>query len=287
MPRHDVSRRTAILVIGAVVLALGAVLAVVYRIESRRSPIATVPGLGRFVIRDPSDMIEATLLRGQPWEPWVVAAFRRHVTPGMHVADIGAFNGVHSVALANLVGERGRVYAFEPNPTAFDLLRKNVRLNHLEARVVAYPFAVSDTPSRVAIATVDVHNLGGTHVCTGEDRRAQARGCGGPARDEIQAIRIDDDIARWFPARVGFVKIDVEGYEDRVIAGARAWLKRDRPIIHIEILDDAARRAQAIPVTRAQVIHMIEALGYRLRGVQGLRQNEHEDLHNYIFEPAP
>jgi hypothetical protein len=70
----------------------------------------------------------ATYLFGG-FEPDTYAALRRLVRPGQTVVDIGANTGVHTLPMAALAGERGRVIAFEPTGPAFDRLRRNIALN--------------------------------------------------------------------------------------------------------------------------------------------------------------
>ena len=275
MTTETVSPKVARLVIGGVVVAAVAAVAGTWAIERQRDLIAVVPGLGSFVIRDASDVIQSKLFLGKPWEPNACAVFARYVTAGSSVADIGAYNGVHTVRFGNLVGPMGHVYAFEPNPASFDMLKANIALNGLEARVTAYPYGVAEKTTIARLFTAPVHNQGGTVVCSDDDVRERRRGCE-LAVHETPLVRIDDDVARWFPARVGFVKIDVEGFEDRVLNGARGWIARDRPLIWIEIWDDAKRSSEHMPMKSADVVALIHSLGYRTA--------IHSEW-DYLFEP--
>lgn len=245
---------------------------------SRRDVVAEVPGLGKFVIRDPADFIQRDLLLGKPWEPEVVPIFQKYISAGSSVADIGAYNGVHTVRFARLVGPKGHVYAFEPNPTSFDMLKVNVGLNNLSDRVVVYPYGLAEKASTVKLVTTDSHNQGATNACSEDDVREHRRDCEQASNVKTTLIRVDDDVARWFPTRVSFVKIDVEGYEDRVLAGAKAWLARDRPVIWIEIWPDPVRERYKMPLTAAETIALIQSLGYRLEGLM--------PPWNYLFVPG-
>jgi FkbM family methyltransferase len=283
--RRQVSRRAIMMTVLAALSVVAGVAITLYVIELRRPLVAEVPGLGKFFIRDPNDMVESLLLQGQPWEPWTVSTFQKYVKPGMHVVDFGAYNGVHSIALAKLVGEKGRVYSFEPNPISFNLFKRNIKLNGLDGRIIAYPFAVSDHASNAGLVADIEHNLGGALLCTAEDIQAKVKGCEVLAKSPIQTVRIDDAVERWFPERIDFAKIDIEGHEDRLLAGARAWIKRDRPIIHVEIWNDTWRRYRNLATTRDQVIAMIQELGYHIAGTEKSTQNGQEEIQNYIFAP--
>ncbi|MBI5210046.1 MAG: FkbM family methyltransferase [Elusimicrobia bacterium] len=252
----------------AAVLLLGAAAGLSVTRGRRKKPSSVVvrmPGLGDFVLRDHKDPIQAYLASGVTYDPESVAVFEAVVAAGMRVADIGAYNGVHSVRLANLVGPTGKVYAFEPNPPAYDMLAENIRLNALGDRVVAYRVGVSDKASSAhARVGDDPHNLGGTHMCTDEDVRTGRLSCARTQADALELVRIDDDPRRWFPERIDFVKVDIEGYEDRFLAGSRRWLAEDRPILYVEIWDDDKRAQERLPTSAQEVISRIEALGYTL-----------------------
>jgi FkbM family methyltransferase len=269
----------AALVVGGVVLAAALAVGVTWVVEKRRDLVAEVPGLGKFVIRDPGDVIQSHLLMGKPWEPESVAVFEKYVTAGMSVADIGAYNGVHTVRFAKLVGPTGHVYAFEPNPASFEMLSINLGLNGMNERVVASPVGLAEKAATARLFTAVVHNQGGTVVCSEPDIRDRRRGCDKAVNIETRMIRIDDDVQKWFPTRVGFAKIDVEGYEDRVLAGAKGWIARDRPLIWIEIWDDQKRALENMPKTSADTIALIQSLGYRAIGLI--------PPWDYLFAPVP
>jgi len=262
MDEKQVSPKVAAFVIGGVLVAALAAVAVTWFVERKRDLIAEVPGLGKFVIRDPKDIIQSRLLLGQPWEQPSVELFEQMIKPGMSVADFGAYNGVHSIRFARLVGPTGHVYAFEPNPRAFDMLTANISLNGLGDRIVTYPFGLAEQATSTKMATAEAHNLGGTVACSEQDIKEHRRECEQATADST-LVRIDDDARRWFPTHVDFLKIDVEGYEDRVIAGAKGWIAHDRPAIFIEIWDDRKRARENMTVKASDVVATIESLGYR------------------------
>jgi FkbM family methyltransferase len=276
MTKHLVFRKITILVLGVilVILAFGVLiklsprsprLAVNFGAEQSLQRYAEVPGLGRFVVRDPADFIQSRLLRGMPWEPYAIPVYEQHISAGMSVVDIGAYNGVHTIRFARLVGPAGHVYAFEPNPPAYEMLTENVRINGFEDRITCYPYGLADRASSARANRIDnPHNLGGTSICEDEDVRSGRLGCQ-DARDlKVQMVRIDDDIRFWIPTCAGFAKIDVEGNEDRVLAGARSWLATDRPVLCIEIWDDEKRRDEKLQTTSSDIVASIEKLGYTL-----------------------
>jgi FkbM family methyltransferase len=278
MSARPIRSPVVVAVLAATVVAAVAGIAWTWVSESRRDLVADVPGLGKFVIRDPADFIQGQLFQRKAWEPEVVPVFQKYIKAGSGVADIGAYNGVHTVRFANLVGPTGHVYAFEPNPSSFDMLKANIALNHLGDRVVTYPYGLAEKASTAKLVTTDSHNQGATNACSEDDVREHRRDCDQASHGETSMIRVDDDVAKWFPTRVSFVKIDVEGYENRVLSGAKAWLARDRPVIWIEIWPDPVRQKFKMALTVADTIALIQSLGYRLEFLM--------QPWNYLFVPT-
>ena len=127
---------------------------------------------------------------------------REHAPRGGTFVDVGANVGTYAVALAKHVGETGRVIAIEPHPVSSARLAFNARASQLNnlSLVVA---AAGDTEGELMIET-DGGNLGASHISeTGGTKVAAHR---------LLTILRDNRIER-----VDALKIDVEGYEDRVL----------------------------------------------------------------------
>lgn len=155
------------------------------------------------------------------------------VGPGDVVLDIGANVGLHTVALARRVGAQGRVYAFEPVAEMAERLSTNVALNGLDnVTLVRCALGNEEGPQTMKV-NVAGPGLEGTssladsiHVRRHPERYVDR---------EIAVRRLDDVMARMDPdARLGFVKIDTEGFETMVIEGGLEILKRDRPAMIVE-----------------------------------------------------
>ncbi len=167
------------------------------------------------------------------------------VRPADHVLDIGANIGFHSLGLARRVGPSGVVIAFEPQRYCFQLLCANVTANQL-AQVQCHRAAVGDTSGVCAIPLIDPaarHNSGATAVANAT--------LDGAKTETVPMIAIDD---LELP-RCDLVKIDTEGFEDRVLVGLRQTLARHLPVLYVEVHDsDKLRRATQI----------LKPLGYQL-----------------------
>ncbi len=136
--------------------------------------------------------------------------------PGDIVLDVGGCWGDTALYFASLVGDSGRVYTFEFDPESLQVLRSNLELNpELAARVVVVERALWDATGEVLSFT---QAGGSTTITSGHD-----------GRHSVEAITLDDFVAQEGLDRVSFVKMDVEGAELRVLAGARGSLQRFAP----------------------------------------------------------
>lgn len=169
------------------------------------------------------------------FEPSVTRSYRRLVSPGDVVLDIGANVGSHTLPLARAVGESGRVFAFEPTGWAFSKLQANLALNpDLAPRVTAEQvMLVSPGESTVPGAIYSSWPLAsGTQLHPVHRGRLMST-------DDARPVTLDDYLAGTGPAtgvdRVDFVKLDVDGSEPAVLAGGADTIARRRPGIMMEM----------------------------------------------------
>jgi FkbM family methyltransferase len=158
------------------------------------------------------------------WNPEEYDAFRRAVRPGQTVIEAGANVGAYSVLFGQWVGSGGRVFAFEPDPQAFDGLRQHLALNDLTSRVTVVPAAVTDgVEARVRFA------LGES---SGISRRVLASEPPAARLTDVDAVSIDQFCAR---ERItpDVIKVDVEGAELAVLRGARATIAAAGPSLQL------------------------------------------------------
>jgi len=158
------------------------------------------------------------------WEPKVSAVVRETVREGMTALDIGGHIGYYTLLLARYAGKNGRVYAFEPLPSNFELLEKNIWLNNLD-QVEALPFAVFSHPGKLTISAPDGDsNSGGASVVS----------VVGSRQIEVEATTIDS-FCKIRGIRPEFIKMDVEGAEYDVLQGAEETIRACRPKMLIEL----------------------------------------------------
>jgi FkbM family methyltransferase len=170
----------------------------------------------------------------------------RLVRPGMVAVDVGASTGTFSMRMLQLVGHTGHVYAIEPHPCYEQSLALIRRHN---PHFTYFLVGASDQEGLGKLMT-PTHE-GTPHRGLSSFRSASNRG--GAVLLEVPLKRIDDLIGERTP--VAFVKIDVEGYELAVLAGARRMFE-SRPTTLIEI----EQRHHASPIT--EVFDEFRKMGY-------------------------
>jgi len=150
----------------------------------------------------------------------LAALVAAQVPPASTVVDVGANIGLSTILLAR---SAQRVIAFEPSPTNVGYLRRNLASNGI-ANVEVVAAAVSDRPGTLRF---HVAQFGaGSHVVAAGYVQGDAI-----ATIDVPAITLDEALT----VPVSFIKIDAEGHEPDVLAGARAVLTRDRPLVYTEI----------------------------------------------------
>lgn len=160
-----------------------------------------------------------------------IAAFP--VTTDTVVFDVGANMGLFALLFA----QRGaRVYAFEPSRRALELLRRNAELH---PRISVIPCAVSDRPGEVSFIEKPMTNL-------------SSFGEGGA---RVEAVTLDDR-----DAVPDLIKIDVEGFEHLVLAGATRHLRAGVPVL-FEALDPAALKRNTKVILDANPRYAVARLG--------------------------
>ncbi|MDR0679291.1 MAG: FkbM family methyltransferase [Puniceicoccales bacterium] len=138
------------------------------------------------------------------------------------VLDIGANIGNHSLFFGSQK-KVDRVIAFEPIASVCEILRKNLELNDLLGKVEIKSFALSDEDGKMAIAFFDPKHTGSTALRNAKDGTIEAR-------------KLDSIAGELALDRIDFVKLDVEGSESFVLAGARRTFEKFHPLyVQVEI----------------------------------------------------
>lgn len=194
----------------------------------------------------PREVINQTLFLYGTFEISQTRLIQSVLRPGMTFLDIGANIGYYTVIGAHLVGPTGRVHCFEPHAGIRTRLHDNIVRNGYQ-NVTVHAEALSDHTGTVTFFAVneDDENQGTSSILPGSGRRAG---------EPVPSLTLDDFLAGVGPGRVDVIKMDVEGAELQVIAGARRTLTADdAPALIFEAAD-------LTPIARA-----LGALGYRVK----------------------
>jgi FkbM family methyltransferase len=164
------------------------------------------------------------LLEQEEWFEKEINFLRVFLKPGMTAVDVGANLGVYSLPMARLVGPGGCVFSYEPGAEARALFEQSRGLNSLSnLEIIGAALSDSDREGHLGFAA------------SSELRALETAGTGEPVH--ITSLDAEAAARAWRP--VDFIKIDAEGAEEAVIAGALATLRRDRPQLVLEF--NAAR----------------------------------------------
>jgi FkbM family methyltransferase len=177
----------------------------------------------------------------------------RFLRPRDVFMDVGANIGLFTLLAARRVGIKGHVYAFEPCLETHRRLLDNVSLNRFE-NVSCYPLALSD---RAAVLQMK-RSLDGYDAWNSLGQPTMGSSF---AVEDVSAVSLDDFLQeRDLVGRVTMIKVDVEGWETRVLAGGVAALARtDAPTLQVEFTEQAARSAGS---SCKELYHLLEELGY-------------------------
>ncbi len=146
-----------------------------------------------------------------------------YIERGTLVLDVGASLGLWTVDLGRRAEACGaKVWAIEPHPNNHRWLRGNVAINDLESTVVIHETALGDAMGSV------VMDIGEAGAAGGGGNAAVAISERPGAGVTVPVVTLDS-IPR--SARVSVIKLDVEGYEIRVLRGAAKLIATDRPVI--------------------------------------------------------
>jgi FkbM family methyltransferase len=206
-------------------LALAAVVAVAVGIARREKPLPmTIPGVGQIsMYLNPDDrVITDTMRTSGIWEPNETHWFVKSMRPGDVVIDAGANVGWYTILASKLVGPTGRVYAFEPDPTAFALLQRNIRENGAD-NVVAEQKALSNENTTLELFIAGENK--------GDDRIYQPEGENRPSI-KVPAVRLDDYL-RGKADHVDFMKMDTQGAEGVILEGSQETLRANAQLAMI------------------------------------------------------
>ncbi len=204
---------------------------------------------GIYVIDGDSHITKWTEEQGRLQTDPTVGRLLEYIPYGGVVVDAGGSIGDHTHSYAVKAGERGTVFAFEPNPAPFCCLTMNCREL---PQVIPFRVGLSDTFGQYQFA-IDEQNLGASS--------ANSFGA-----DKILTLPLDD-MTDWFMrlGRFDYFKLDIEGMELRALLGAANLIRYFKPIIFCEVNDGTMT---AHDYTRDELFQVIRGFGYHIENFE-------------------
>ena len=213
---------------------------------------------GHKLFLDKLDSLEL-FLHGS-YEEFETETVKKIIKKGDIVLDVGANIGYYTLIFAKLVGKDGMVFAFEPEPTNFDLLKKSVTINGYK-NVILIRKALSDRTGKTKLFLSEV-NLGDHMIMDTKENRNSI---------EIDTIT-GEDYFRDLNKKINFIKMDIQGAEIDALRGmssllqkmneikimiefAPMWLKfGNDPLELLNLLNEYDFKISEIDVSRKKII---------------------------------
>ncbi len=214
----------------------------------------------------------------------------RHLDRNDVILDIGAHLGYFSLLALAATGGTGEVVAFEPGEEVRGYLDENVR--HKE-RINVYPFAVSDANKRVIYQSHTIEMSESNRLVETAVDQSQLPPRTGVKTGYVDAVSLDT----WqehYPCSPTFMKIDAEGSEADILAGAKHLLETSRPWVSMEF-----HASQSVRGPYVESVRFMAGLGYtaneirengKLKPVRDILMWADQlalDSDNLVFSPSP
>jgi FkbM family methyltransferase len=176
---------------------------------------------GAFVVHRHDMYVAKSLTLYGEFSPGELALYKRYIRAGMLVVDAGANLGALTVPIARIVGDTGAVIAVEPQRLTYQALCGNLALNSIK-NTLAFHCALGAEEGTITVPNLDVdavNNFGALTLDAEYERGAI-----------VPLTTLDNLLGE----ACHFVKIDVEGMEREVLAGACQTIAKHRPVLYVE-----------------------------------------------------
>jgi FkbM family methyltransferase len=195
---------------------------------STKNTIVNVHGLKMHVL--PNDPIgtSSELLIFNSHEPVSTKIISSKLKKGMTCLDVGANIGYYVLLESKCIGSQGKIIALEPSPINFECLKKNLISLNI-GNVQAYNIAAGEKDGITNFLIYE--GAGNSCMVIPEGEKPKWPG-------DIITVpikRIDSFLEGEGITKIDFLRMDVEGYENKVIEGLQNTIRKSKPIIHLEL----------------------------------------------------
>jgi FkbM family methyltransferase len=214
-------------------------------LNRRRSVITTIQGVSYDL--DLTQFIDSSIFYKGSFEPDIYRVISRYVKEGMVAVDAGANLGCHTFHLAQMVGKIGQVIAFEPMTAAFTKLKRNAELNIFENIIL----------EKAALGNVSgILNAGFRNSWSLYNEEQVIP-------ETVPIFCLDEYLSINGIGDVDIIKLDVDGYEYKVLQGSKDTLEKNKPLIITEFSNWTLERVGDQSV---DFLEFLNRLGYVFLG---------------------
>jgi len=217
-------------------------------VKPKGEVLITVQG-NKMYVNGADYCVARPLLTKGVFEPRETKIFKENIKEGMTVLDIGANMGYYTLIASKLVGNKGKVYAFEPDTRNYDLLVKNIKINKCD-NVVPIQKAVSNKSGKSRLF-IDKFRMGTRSL-------AEANLLNKNGHIEIETTTLDE----FFKDKIDFIKMDAEGAEGLMIKSGEKTFKNNSLMLLMEFKKDALRNMGTNPNCLLRTLTM---LGFKIK----------------------
>lgn len=177
------------------------------------------------------------------------------IKPGQIIFDVGTNIGETLLNFAKLTGKNGYVFGFEPVDINYKKCIENISINSFQ-HIKVSQVALSDKKEILYFGYSDNKNSGGIFM----QKERQKNGT------EVQALTLDEFVEIHTISKIDLIKIDVEGFEYHVLAGAKNSLNKFKPVLFVEVDQVNLQRQNS---SSGNLIALITSYGYTCKSVDG------------------
>jgi FkbM family methyltransferase len=211
-----------------------------------------------------SEAIDYCLFLTGKYEPDLMQSYEKSIRPDYVILDIGANMGAHSLPMAKKLSQGGRLYAFEPTQYGFLRLNKNLQLNPiLSKRIIPQQIFLSDKSNNCSGVVSASWSVSKSMSDPQRNHLDQGFPC---STNGAVTMTLDQWVATQNLDKISLIKIDVDGYEPKILRGAQETLKRYRPHLYIEFSPIHFEHSQD---KFSDLINELKNAGYKFLSLKG------------------
>lgn len=201
---------------------------------------------------DRTDETISRMILAGDFESFETAIVKTYIKNGFHVLDIGANIGYYSLVFASLVGSQGKVYAFEPTPRTFQILKHNIHQNGFDSVVTPYQYGISNVNQKAQLYIND-YNKGDNRLYKSADMKSV----------DIDLVTIDNFLK--LDSKIDFIKMDIQGAEALAIKGMFQLLQKDKPTV---IMEFWPHRIKRLGIEPKEMLQDLQNIGYGFQDIE-------------------